>query len=103
MSEAAVEIGRAVYSVGLLILGAWVIASAPSAMRVLRDLTAALVATASGLRAVVADKETLDQLRLAVERVELAQAVDRKTLAEIKTGVERLTGAKINGVASRPE
>lgn len=88
--EVVWEVARAVYSLGLLTLGVVVLWGSPTALRVLRDLSAALSATATGLRAMTADREVVEQLRSAVARVEDAQVADRKTLTEIKTLAERL-------------
>lgn len=95
------EIGRFVYSVGLLILGALIIKSLPMTVRVLSDLTRALTATAAGLHAQVIDRDELQQIRAAIERFEKGQADDRRTLGEIKMLVERLSLSGISGERTR--
>lgn len=69
-TEIVWEAGRAIYSIGLLALGVILIRSLPSAVRVLRELTNALVATADGLRAFVVQRDALEQIRDGVTRIE---------------------------------
>ena len=70
--EAAVEVGRAVYSGGLLALGVAALVVAPSAVRVLRDLTAALGATARALAAIAAERDAVERVEAAAVRIEAA-------------------------------
>lgn len=66
------EAARAIYSVGLLALGAVILASVPSAVRVIRELTAALTAASEGLRAFVEQREEREQIREQLRRIESA-------------------------------
>lgn len=91
------EVGRAVYSIGLLALGAVIVAGVPATIRVLRDLTKALTATAAGLHAQVVDRDELQQIREAIEKLERGQVNDRRTLGEIKVLLERLSLGDISG------
>ena len=65
---------RAIYSVGLLL--AWgsavlaVLILGPPAARVLRDLTAALAATARALRSLTGEREAIARIEARAERIE---------------------------------
>lgn len=75
-----VEVGRAVYSAGLLALGLAAILVAPIAVRVLRDLTSALAATARALGALTADREAVQRIEAAAGRIEADVAALREEL-----------------------
>jgi hypothetical protein len=92
--DAAWEFARAVYSLGLLGLGGVVVVGAPAVVKVLRELTKALTATAKSLSAVVADKEALEQIKTSVERLEVGREDDRRAIAEIKELLGRLLAEK---------
>lgn len=95
------EIGRGIYSLGLLALGAVIVAGVPTTVRVVRDLTKALSAIAAGLHAQIIDRDELQQIRAAVEKLENGQTEDRRTLGEIKTLLERLSLSGVSGERTR--
>lgn len=88
-TEVVWEVGRAVYSIGLLALGVVLLRSLPHAVRVLRELTSALVATAEGLRAFVVQRDALEAIREGVERLEREQRAQGEALRRVE---ERVNG-----------
>jgi len=68
------EWARAVYAVGLLLAWLSLLACAvilgPPAARVLRDLTAALGATATALRSLTGEREAIARIEARAERIE---------------------------------
>jgi glutamine synthetase type III len=74
-----VELGRAVYAAGLLALGLAAVLVAPVAVRVLRDLTAALAATARALAAISAERDAVARVEEAAGRLEAAaERIERR-------------------------
>lgn len=71
------ELVRAVYSLGLLALGVAAILAAPGVVRVLRDLAAALAATATALRALTAEREAVERIEATAARIETSVAALR--------------------------
>lgn len=80
-TEAASEIGKAVYSYGLLAMGAIMILGAPIILSVLRDLTAALLAAAKSLHETAVDRTTLDQIKAKIDELEQMMQADRAAMA----------------------
>ena len=76
-TEIVWEAARAVYSIGLLALGVALLLCLPSAVRVARELTGALVAAAEGLRAFVVQRDKLDEISESLRRIEAAVSKDK--------------------------
>jgi len=85
-ADIAWELGRAVYSLGLLALGVMLLRALPAAGRVLRGLTVALSAAADGLKAFVAQGD-------ALERIERQGRENAEALRRIEASVAPPAGS----------
>lgn len=75
-TEIVWEVGRAVYSIGLLALGVALLSVVPAALRVIRELTAAHAAAADALRALV-QRDKLDEISEQLRRIETAVSKEK--------------------------
>lgn len=82
MTATWVEVGRAIYSIGLLLLGGATLFFLPVALRVVRDLTVALASFTSVLGSVTAasehQREQLELTRAIADRLGVRAEVPRR-------------------------
>lgn len=76
------EAARAVYGIGLLVLGLAAMVVLPAVLRVLREFTVALKGTSAALHAIAADRtaerDQLGRIEAAVSRIEAKVTEPRK-------------------------
>lgn len=71
------EAARAIYSIGLLALGVVALRCVPPAVRVIRELTTALVSAVAGLRAFAAQRDEIAEIRESLRRIEAAVSKEK--------------------------
>lgn len=83
------DIGKAVYCVGLLAIGAQMLRVAPGMQRAMNALAAASVQLASAITKAAADEETLCQIAADVAEIKMARVPDPSLLERVYRALEK--------------
>lgn len=89
VAEVAYEVGKAVYSFGLLALGVVLVRAVPGVRQMGKDFTAALIAHAAALTLSAAREDKIAQIAADVAEIKAARVVDSDLLDRVYRALEQ--------------